>query len=180
MAWQAAEIMSLLRWQRHDILNHLQVISGYLQLQKSDRALDYLKEVVAWLEQVGGLMRLQQPELALAGLYKMEQAAARGITLTLDVHTLMEQTALDREATLNLWEAAWDLALDLAGEGGTLQVTLTDVEGGYHLQLQAGTAQGIPAAGTQDHLAGLAQRHGVPFTWDPAAGTVGLLFKNKE
>lgn len=38
MAWQAREIISLLRWQRHDFLNHLQVISGYLQLKKNDRA----------------------------------------------------------------------------------------------------------------------------------------------
>ncbi|CEP67037.1 Signal transduction histidine kinase, sporulation regulator SpoOB [Moorella glycerini] len=178
MTWQAAEVISLLRWQRHDILNHLQVISGYLQLQKSDRALSYLQEVIVQIEQVGRLMRLKQPELALASLLKMEQAAARGITLTIAVHTAMENLAVDDKEALTLWEAAWDLALALAGEGNTLQVSLSEVEEGYYLSFKAAVPAAVPA-GAVNYLAGLAGRRQIPFTWEPETGEMGLLLRSR-
>ncbi|WP_406678665.1 Spo0B domain-containing protein [Neomoorella carbonis] len=176
MTWQAADVISLLRRQRHDILNHLQVISGYLQLQKSDRALSYLQEVVGELEQLGRLMRLKQPDLALLSLLKMEQVAARGITLTLAVHTMMENLTMDNKAALALWEAAWDLAVALAGEGNTLQVSLTEGEEGYYLSFKAGVPANVPA-GAVNYLADLAGRHQVPFTWQPGTGEMGLLLR---
>ncbi|QGP92453.1 Sensor_kinase_SpoOB-type, alpha-helical domain [Neomoorella glycerini] len=178
MTWQAAAVVSLLRWQRHDILNHLQVISGYLQLQKSDRALSYLQEVIVQLEQVGGLMRLKQPDLALASLLKMEQAAAQGITLTIAVHTMMENLAVDDKVALTLWEAAWDLALALAGEGNAVQVSLTEVEEGYYLSFKAAVPAIVPA-GAANHLADLTGRHQVPFTWEPDKGKMGLLLRKQ-
>ncbi|WP_258360314.1 Spo0B domain-containing protein [Moorella sulfitireducens] len=175
MTWQAADVISLLRWQRHDFLNHLQVISGYIQLQKSDRALTYLQEVTAGLEQLGRLMHLKQPHLALVSLMKIEQAAARGINPTIAVHTLMENLDMDNDAALALWEAAWDLALDLAGDGNILQVCLTEKEG-YHLAFQAGAPADLPA-GAADHLSGLAVRYQVPFTWEPEKGKLELLLR---
>ena len=36
----------LLRLQRHDFLNHLQVIHGYLQLNKPEKATDYLMRAI--------------------------------------------------------------------------------------------------------------------------------------
>lgn len=177
MTWQAAEVISLLRSQRHDILNHLQVISGYLQLQKYDRALTYLQEVNAELEQLGRLMRLKQPDLALLSLLKMEQVAARGITLTIAVHTMMENLTMDNNVALALWEAAWDLALALAGEGNTLQVSLIEQEEGYYLSFKVGVPTAVPT-GTVKHLADLAGSHQVPFTWQPETGEMGLLLRS--
>ncbi|MEL1133955.1 Spo0B domain-containing protein [Desulfitobacterium sp. THU1] len=45
-----AEQLSHYRLQRHDFLNHWQVIMGYLQLGKADRALLYMQEGVGGLE----------------------------------------------------------------------------------------------------------------------------------
>lgn len=36
----------ILRIQRHDFLNHLQIIQGYLQLKKPEKAEDYIKRAV--------------------------------------------------------------------------------------------------------------------------------------
>ncbi|BBB89740.1 MAG TPA: Spo0B domain-containing protein [Methylomusa anaerophila] len=40
-----AEVMKLLRVQRHDFLNHLQVIHAMIQLGKSDKALQYIEKL---------------------------------------------------------------------------------------------------------------------------------------
>lgn len=41
----AQELVNLLRRQRHDFANHLQVVGGYLELERPDKALQYLKQV---------------------------------------------------------------------------------------------------------------------------------------
>ena len=45
-----AEQLDHYRLQRHDFLNHWQVIMGYLQLGKADRALIYMQEGISGLE----------------------------------------------------------------------------------------------------------------------------------
>ena len=37
---------TLLKLQRHDFLNHLQVIQGFLQLGTTDRALRYMEDII--------------------------------------------------------------------------------------------------------------------------------------
>ncbi|MGI6552124.1 MAG: Spo0B domain-containing protein [Bacillota bacterium] len=39
-------VCELIRVQKHDILNHLQVIAGYLQMNKMEKARDYLQETI--------------------------------------------------------------------------------------------------------------------------------------
>lgn len=40
-----SELTRLLRVQRHDFINHLQVIHAYLQLSKQDRAMQYIEDL---------------------------------------------------------------------------------------------------------------------------------------
>ncbi|MEW8958727.1 MAG: Spo0B domain-containing protein [Moorella sp. (in: firmicutes)] len=178
MTWQAGEVISLLRWQRHDILNHLQVISGYIQLKKGERALRYLEQVVGELERLGTVLRLKQPELALLILKKMEELTNRGINLRCDIHTMMENLDLEKDAALALWESAWDLAMALAGDGGTLNVSLMEVADGYCLSFKFGGEAVLPE-GDAARLAELAGHHQIPFVWEPARGEMSLLFKKR-
>ncbi|NLK01078.1 MAG: hypothetical protein GX318_07565 [Clostridia bacterium] len=46
------ETMDLMQRQKHDYLNHLQVIYSYLQLGKADRALGYAKEVIEEIKEL--------------------------------------------------------------------------------------------------------------------------------
>ncbi|AKX93313.1 signal transduction histidine kinase [Moorella thermoacetica] len=178
MAWQAREIISLLRWQRHDFLNHLQVISGYLQLKKNDRALAYLRQVIDQLEQIGRIMHLQEPALALTALARIEGAVARGISLEMKISTRMEKLALEPGTARALWEAAWDLALALAGDGNTLRVELTSEAEGYRLLFYTPVPATLPA-GAADTLADLTRRQELPFTWQPETGKLSLIFKSR-
>lgn len=44
-----------IRMHRHDVLNHLQLVKGYLQLHRPDRALDSLNRLVEWLASLSTL-----------------------------------------------------------------------------------------------------------------------------
>ncbi|MGI9861592.1 Spo0B domain-containing protein [Moorella naiadis] len=176
MAWQAAEIIPLLRWQRHDFLNHLQVISGYIQLQKSDRALAYLRQAIDQMEQLGQIMRLLQPELALITLTRIEGATARGITPEVKIETRLENQALEPGDLAELWATAWDLALALCS-GDTLSFTLTEARDGYRLQFH------IPVPVTPpppEAAATLAGRQQVPFNWQPETGDLSILLRKNS
>ncbi len=58
-------LMQLYRVQRHDFLNHFQVAMGYLQLGKSQQALDYLRQAAAEAISTAPLSRARPPELAV-------------------------------------------------------------------------------------------------------------------
>ncbi|MFZ5816381.1 MAG: Spo0B domain-containing protein [Bacillota bacterium] len=62
--------LELLRAQRHSFLNHLQVISGWLQLERSDRAAQYIRRVAAQLEAEGQVLR--RVDSVEAGLFILE------------------------------------------------------------------------------------------------------------
>lgn len=175
MNWQAADVMALLYRQRHDFLNHFQIIGAYLQLNKSERALAYLKKSLAGMEHIGRLMHLKQNELALISLIKIEAMADKGITLELEVHTMMEKLLPEVSVVIPVWAAAWDAALALACAGNILKVSLTYKENHYCLDFTTGPAAKIPPE--IPVLKNLADRSGVTFNFDGHQGKMSLLFQ---
>ncbi|EYE88474.1 hypothetical protein Q428_07780 [Fervidicella metallireducens AeB] len=59
-------VVEQLRMQRHDFMNFLQVIYGYLQLNKPQEAMEYLREINKKLMVLSALHNLEYPALALA------------------------------------------------------------------------------------------------------------------
>lgn len=163
--------MSLLRGQKHDFLNHLQVICGFLQLGKPERALAYTKDVVARMEKLGRLMRLKPPELALQSQFKLEEAARRQIRVEVDMATEMEGLLLSGEEAARLLDPAWQLALAAAESGeaeGRLTLEIRETEGGYLWRFS-----GVPGRAGQDvgpvwdELQNRAAEYGVSLSWSP-------------
>ncbi len=72
---KAEEILKVVSVMRHDFLNHLQVISGYLQLDKKERAGEYIREVTWNLQRLSEVVHLKVPEIAAAFLLGEEMAA---------------------------------------------------------------------------------------------------------
>lgn len=179
MKWEAADIIALLRWQRHDFLNDFQVIGSYLQLNKGDRAMAYLKQSIARMEHTGKLMQIKHPDLALISLIKMEEAAARGITLELAVHTMMmEELLLEISKVKILWADAWDAALAFTCTGSTLKVSLTYQDKFYTLHFKT-----EPVPDTKPEvtvLKDLDRRSGVIFSYLPDRGEMSLHFAISE
>lgn len=80
-------LSELLQWyslQRHDYLNHWQVIMGYLQLKQPEKALAYMRETVAVQEQEQKIAHIHEPALAAILLGFMIGLRQEGITATLD------------------------------------------------------------------------------------------------
>ncbi|MCF8011337.1 MAG: Spo0B domain-containing protein [Clostridiales bacterium] len=72
----AYKYMELISYLRHNFLNHLQVLSGYIQLGKNEKALQYLQKVNVDFKKLTGIVHLDVPEVAGAFLAGEEMAAS--------------------------------------------------------------------------------------------------------
>ncbi len=93
-------LSELLQWyslQRHDFLNHWQVIMGNLQLQQPEKALTYMRETVAVQEQEQKIAHIHEPALAAILLGLMIGLRQEGITATLDFPERMKKEEFWRD-----------------------------------------------------------------------------------
>lgn len=86
----SGDMMKVISILRHDFLNHLQVISGYLQLNKTDRAREYIREVTQNLQRLSKVMHLKVPEVAGAFLLGEEMAAGIEVRTEYNVESDLE------------------------------------------------------------------------------------------
>lgn len=87
---QMDELNLALRAQRHDFLNHIQVVYGLLEMGEAGEAADYLERVYTQLRSVSKVMRTKLT--AFNALLQVKSAACeeRGIKLELDIRTTLE------------------------------------------------------------------------------------------
>lgn len=83
----SADILKVISVMRHDFLNHLQVISGYLQLGKSERAREYIQKVTRDLQKISKVVHLKVPEMAAAFLFGEEMAVSMEVETVYNVET---------------------------------------------------------------------------------------------
>ena len=87
-------LSELLQWyslQRHDFMNHWQVIMGNLQLNQPEKALAYMRETVTGCEQEQKIAQISEPGLAAVLLGFMIRLRQEGITATIDFPEGMKQ-----------------------------------------------------------------------------------------
>jgi len=93
-------LSELLQWyslQRHDYLNHWQVIMGNLQLQQPEKALAYMKETLVAQEQEQKIAHIQEPALAAILLGLIIGLRQEGVMVTLDFPEGMKKEAFWRD-----------------------------------------------------------------------------------
>lgn len=78
---KAAEVVRLLGDQRHDFLNHLQVLSGFLDLGHPEKASAYLKEILEQINQERELFKNYEPDAALPLYIFKTQAREMGVAV---------------------------------------------------------------------------------------------------
>ncbi len=66
---------------RHDMINHLQVLSGLMEMKLHDRAVDYLKELAIESKMVDLSLRIKNPILMVMFQSKWEFAQSKGIPM---------------------------------------------------------------------------------------------------
>ncbi|GAB6179815.1 hypothetical protein JCM14036_11340 [Desulfotomaculum defluvii] len=84
----------LLRCHRHDFLNHLQVILGYIQLNKTTKAEEYIKNINQELSDIRIISNIQLPEVAVLLYTKKAEANQSNIKLNFDFETDLSEIAI--------------------------------------------------------------------------------------
>lgn len=82
-----AKMLELLSIQRHDFLNHLQIISGLLQLKKEPEAREYIRTAATAIKSLSKVVHLEVPEVAAVLLLAHNRAENRQVNIKFDVQS---------------------------------------------------------------------------------------------
>ncbi len=88
------KFLRIIQAQRHDFLNHLQVVSGLLQLNKIDRAREYIKQVTMEMAPFSKTTRVKIPEVTAALLVGLHHAKMFQVELKLTVNSDLGECSL--------------------------------------------------------------------------------------
>lgn len=129
------KMLELISVQRHDFLNHLQVISGLLQLKKEERAREYIVEVGQDIKQLSKISQLKDPEAAAAFLVSHNQAASAQIIVNYDVQADLAECGVPGTVTGAVFVRLLEYVLNRLAPPELaereLNIGLKAVEGGY-------------------------------------------------
>lgn len=125
------ELNTTLRSQRHDYLNHFQVIYGLMELDEYEEARKYLQPVFKDIMKAGRALKTAQPAVNALLQAKMEAAENNGIEVCLDVHSDLKCLPLE----------AWNLCKVLANIIDNAVRALTEEEMGREKQLKISVSE---------------------------------------
>ncbi len=104
-------ILDIIRRQRHNFMNHLQVLYGYAQLNRIDAMGDYFNRLVQNLVQQSQLSGLADPSLAIALLKWCIVAEDEGIDLKLETAPQLSMMKLARGEDIEELDRRMELAI---------------------------------------------------------------------
>lgn len=81
------EMLQVIKGQRHDFVNHIQVVYGLLNLKEINKARNYISKLYRDVQVSGDILHLGIPELSALLLVKTGAAAGKGISLSMDIET---------------------------------------------------------------------------------------------
>lgn len=134
----ATELNHRLRMQRHDFMNHLQVVYGLMELEDYTEARGYIGRVYQDIQSVSRLIRTDNPAVNALLSAKAEEAAERGVLIEFDIRTRAVDLAIDPFelcAVLgNLLDNAFD-ALEGGKDGDIVRVHLWEELGSFNFSV---------------------------------------------
>lgn len=93
----AKDAIDLLRLQKHDFLNYIQIISGYLQLGNMEKATAYVQKATEELDRSSSITKIANPALGINLLLQVYKAYQKnGITINLYAGTMLESLDYDK------------------------------------------------------------------------------------
>lgn len=138
---ETGTMIDLLRAQRHDFLNHLQVIYGLIQIGRMEVIKDYINQVNQEVRETSRLITSlrRRPEVAGLIMRKMAQAEAEGIRFTLDLKTdlaLLEVPPLDFSRIIgNLVDNAINASKTVSPEERSIRLEMAEDAGCYEVRV---------------------------------------------
>ncbi len=124
------DMMQVIKAQRHDFINHLQVVYGLLRIDEYDQAQDYIGELYQDVQVSGEVLRLAIPELIGLLMVKMGMATAKGISLNMSIESDLKGLTirpLDSAAIVgNLLNNALEAVEDLTPSYKNVSLIITE------------------------------------------------------
>ncbi|AGL02635.1 Spo0B domain-containing protein [Desulfoscipio gibsoniae] len=105
-------MLELLSVQRHDFLNHLQIISGLLQLNRETEAREYIRTVSRDIVSLSKVVHLQVPEVAAVLLMAYNRAVSYQIEMAFDVQANLKDCTVPGEELASLLEELLNNIID--------------------------------------------------------------------
>lgn len=90
-----ADLNNKLRAQRHDFLNHLQVVSSLVQLEEYDEAKDYISKIMGDIRQLGEVLRTSNAAVNALLAAKTVDAQKNNVTLKFHVSAKLENIPIE-------------------------------------------------------------------------------------
>ena len=132
------ELVRVTRAQRHDFVNHLQVVYALLKTGKIEKAQRYIENLYHAVRISGEILRVNIPELAALLLVKMGIASLKNISFTIEVESnlnMLRVKAIDLNTVVgNLVDNAFEAVESLTTDKRT--VALRIFETGRHFVFQ--------------------------------------------
>jgi len=88
---QLQEMNKIIKTQRHDFVNHLQIVYGLMQLGQVEEAQSFISELYTEVQISGEVLRLAIPELSALLLVKTGVATSRNISFRIEVRSDLSQ-----------------------------------------------------------------------------------------
>ncbi len=130
------DLMSILR---HDFLNHLQVISGLVQLNKTDRVKEYIKQVSLEMERLSKISRLVIPEVAEFLMVAHYLACNQQVRVTCEINTRIDHSPVPGNILTDVLEEAFGQSLACLAPPGAasrnLKISVTESDKKYILKI---------------------------------------------
>ncbi len=117
-----------LRAQRHDFLNHIQVVYSLLEMEEYAEATAYLERVYNELRAVSRVMRTKMTAFNALLQVKSAVCEERGISLEMDIRSTLEQLAVPPWELCCIIGNLMDNAMDAAMEAPDARVRLSVCE----------------------------------------------------
>lgn len=96
---ESKDVIQLLRLQRHDLMNDLQIVHGYLSMGKTDKVKNKVNEIIDEFNRERNLMNSDCPEFSLWLI--QAKWLYNNIRITYDIHTeKSELRAFDKSLTI--------------------------------------------------------------------------------
>ncbi|MEN6463255.1 MAG: Spo0B domain-containing protein [Syntrophomonas sp.] len=134
------EMMQIIKAQRHDFINHLQVIYGLISLGQTDQVKEYMGRLYKDVQITGDIIHLAIPELSALLLVQISAATARNISFEIITESNLSSLtvpSLELVAVVgNLLNNAMEAVSDLEPERRTVKLKIFEKSGYFIIQTQ--------------------------------------------
>ena len=117
-----------LRMQRHDFLNHLQVVYSLLEMQEYKDATDYLEKVYGDIRAVSTVLKTRSTAVNALLKVKLSAAQEKGITFTLDIKSSLDGLPMPSWELCRVLSNLIDNAMDAMADGDDKRMLLAITE----------------------------------------------------